>query len=789
MPKRDGRARRTAARLRSAAARASRRGCTAVRHPTRRSLAAAALALVGTAFLLGGLAQLRVQTDLESFLPDGDPALAQYDDVARSFGADPVVVLVRSKAPGQQLDATHLLPLLGLEGQLAKLPDVATVYGPGTTLNQIAGQTQLLLAELSGRRDGIRAAAVDAAEKRGESRAKADQAGQAALEQFDLRYGKLLVQALPAGLPTLRNAGFVKSVVYGTEGNPKAQWRFIVPTNDSAAILVRPRQGLDETSTRALVQGVRDKVGGAKLDAAEVRVSGVPMIVSALGDQVRGEIPLLGGIAVLGVSACFFLVPWTRRRRRLLPVVTTLIAIGLTLATFGWLDRPVSLGVVAFLSVLLGIGSYYPTYFAQRANRRVVVAVVAASAASFATLTLSPLPFVRDLGLAMALGVLLSAGTGFLLLGRGEVASSPRPAVTDGVAQPPRRVRFAAAALALVIAGIGWAALPQLKIEGSLDSLAAGLPAVDDARGVEAVMGSSGELDVVLRGGNVLSPAAVAWSQQAQNVVVARHGDQMRPVVSPPGLLPFLGPSPTAEQIVAGVRLLPPYLASAVFREDNKVALLSYGVKLEDVGQLQALRDDLRTALPPPPPGFTVEMTGLPMAAVRGNELLSDGRVLSNTAGIAVAGLVLLIGLRRRGDAVRAALAAVLATGAGLCLLWLAGIALSPVTVALGSLTAAVGCEFTVLLSQAAREGSRRLRRSVALAAATSAIGYLVLLASGLAAIREFGVLLAASVLLALASAWCVVRATSGPPPPAPGPEPGTTESDAPRDTMVGAHR
>jgi predicted RND superfamily exporter protein len=763
---------------------ACHRAWTAVRHPTRRSLGSAALALVGSAFLLGGLAQLRVQTDLDSFLPDGDPALAQYDDVARSFGGDPVVVLVRSKAPGQQLDAAHLLPLLGLEGQLAKLPDVATVYGPGTTLNQIAGQTQLLLAELSGRRDGIRAEAVDAAKKRGESQAKADQAGQAALDQFDLRYGKLLVQALPAGLPTLRNAGFVKSVVYGTQGNPKAQWRFIVPSNDSVAILVRPRQGLDETSTRSLVQGVRDKVGEAKLDAAEVRVSGVPVIISSLGDQVRAEIPLLGGIAVLGVSACFFLIPWTRRRRRLLPVVTTLIAIGLTLAAFGWLGRPVSLGVVAFLSVLLGIGSYYPTYFAQRAGRRVVLVVVAASAASFATLTLSPLPFVRDLGLAMALGVLLSAGTGLLLVSRGKAGLPPRLPERPAVAPSSRRVRFAVGAIALVVAGVGWAVLPQLRMEGSLDALAAGLPAVEDARGVEAVMGSSGELDVVLRGNDVLSPAAIAWSQQAQNAAVARHGDEMRPVVSPPGLLPFLGPTPTAQQIVAGVRLLPPYLASAVFREDNKVALLSYGVKLEDVGRLQALRDDLRSALPAPPPGYTVEVTGLPMAAVRGNELLSGSRVLSNTAGIAVAGLVLLVGLRRREDALRAVLAAVLATGAGLCLLWVAGIALSPITVALGSLTAAVGCEFTVLLSQAARDGSRVLRRSVLLAAATSTVGYLVLLASGLAAIREFGVLLAVSVLLALASAWCVVWATSSRPSRR---SPESTTSDAPRQTMVGA--
>ena len=63
----------------------------------------------------------------------------------------------------------------------------------------------------------------------------------------------------------------------------------------------------------------------------------------------------------------------------------------------GWIGRPLSLGVLAFLPVLLGLGSYYPTYFAQRARGRVVFVVAGASALSFATLALAPLAFVRVL--------------------------------------------------------------------------------------------------------------------------------------------------------------------------------------------------------------------------------------------------------------------------------------------------------------------------------------------------------------------------------------------------------
>lgn len=225
-------------------------------------------------------------------------------------------------------------------------------------------------------------------------------------------------------------------------------------------------------------------------------------------------------------------------------------------------------------------------------------------------------------------------------------------------------------------------------------------------------------------------------------------------------MLTFLGSEPTAEQIKTGVRLMPRYLSSTVFRGDNRMSVITFGVRLNDVNELRQLRAGLHRDLPPPPEGFRVEVTGLPVVAVTTNELISDEKVLSNLSGIAAAGLVLFIGLRRRRDAGRAVLAAALATGTMLALLWQAGIALSPLTAALGSLTAAVGCEFTVLLAQARRSANRALRRSVLLAAASSAAGYAALAVSSLSMVAQFGALLALSVGVALAAAWLVVWAT-----------------------------
>jgi hypothetical protein len=155
---------------------------------------------------------------------------------------------------------------------------------------------------------------------------------------------------------------------------------------------------------------------------------------------------------------------------------------------------------------------------------------------------------------------------------------------------------------------------------------------------------------------------------------------------------------------------------------------------------------------------MSADLVGLPVAAARGFDLVSQGRYLTNLAGIVAAGLVLLIGLSWRRVAGMAVLAAVLATGWGLAGTWLLGVPLNPLSVALGSLTTATACEFTVLLSYARRRGTGTLGRTVSVAALAALLGYLALTASQLSVIRNFGLLLAFSVGLSLLAAQLVVH-------------------------------
>jgi hypothetical protein len=746
-------------------------------------LVIAALA-TGTAL---GLARVRVNTTASAFLPANDPAITSLGPLARAFGGDPIVILAESKQPHELLSGDQLGRLVGLEGKLAKLPDVAVVYGPGTLLNQLAQAAHDLMATIFGGQEAAKIAAETASRAAGKSPAEVAAAGDAAVAVFNQRYGPLLIQALPAGLPTLRNQQFVDTLAFDATGDPRPAWRFLIPRPNAVAILVRPRENLDQAGTDRLVAATRDAVEHSGLVSTRLTVSGTPTVFAELGERVQREIPLLGAAALALIICAYLFIPWTRRRRhRLVPIACTLCATIAILALFGWFGVRLSLGAIAFLPILIGVGSDFPAYVVHGVARRRVLVTCGASAAGFASLALSPLPFVRDLGLALAGGVLLTVliamlARRFLSLGADDAATPP-----DAPAEPApvshRRPKIVALAALLLVAGFGWVWLPRMAVQAQPEQLAAGLPSVSAAQRVEQVVGSSGEVDVMLSGPNVRTPQALAWLRQAEDSIVLHYGDALPVALSWPDLVDFLGPNPSQEQLNAATALLPHYLTAAVINDEGNKTILSLGISLQDLRDQHNLLADLRGALPPPPPGMSAQVVGLPEAAARGYELVSEHRYLANLAGILAAGLVLLIGLPRRTDAGRAVLAAVLATGWGLAAAAVAHIPLSPLSIALGSLTTVTACEFTVMLGQGGAHGRTALRRTVGVAALAATLGYLALTLSGLALLAQFGLLLAGTVALSLLAAALVTRLL---PPRSPDPARSRTDTPSPASEVV----
>lgn len=731
-------------------------GTGAPTSPQRRRWTALLGGLALVALTVLGLLRVEIDTSTASFLPAGDPAEEALAAKADDFGGDPVIVVLETdEARALFTDQDALLRLVGLEGTLAGLPDVAAVYGPGTVLNQTAGAAQDMLAQISGRRDGYRQEVMARARARGLPARDVTALGEAAVQRFDERYGALMVQGLPAGLPTVRNPRFVQSVLFDEQTlSARPQWRYLVPSPTSVSILVRPRAGLDADGTARLVDGVRAAVRDAGLDLSRTTVTGAPAIAAGLADRGRAELPVLGAVAVGAVGLIFLAVGWTRSRcARLRPTLAALGGTAATLACFGWAGQPLSLGVVAFLPILLGIGSDFPLYLSRGRGDRAVLTAAAAAALGFGSLALSPLPFVQELGLALAAGIVLAVAISLAVRWVLGAVPAPAPRAEERSRRPVTAPVRAGVALVLAVsAGLGWVALSGLAVEAQPDELAAGLPELADARHAEDLLGSAGEVSLVVRAEDVTDPAVLAWSQQAQRRIVTDLGDRVHPVLSLADLLRFLGAEPTGAQVDAAIAVVPRYLSSAVLRTDRAEGLVVLAVEFDDVAGLGELLAGIDEAVGEPPDGVEVDTVGLPVSAVRGLDLVGEGRLWINLAGIALAGVALLVGLRSWRDALRAVVTVLVATG------WVALLAsattgsLNPLTVALGSLVTATGCEFSVLL----RRGSDV--RAVATAALAGTTGYLVLALSELAVLRDLGLLLAGGVVCSFVAALVVDR-------------------------------
>lgn len=745
--------------------------------PVRRRLVAGLLLVIVGVFTSIGLAGLEFDTSIATFLDDDDPVRQAYAFNEEQFGSDPVTVVVRRTDGDSLLTTERLPPVIALEGQLANLPDVAVVYGPGTMLNQIAAGAQNVLSDITFKRQEVVARAEQEARAAGATDAEVSRAKKAAVERFDLRYGVLLTRSLPVGLPTLSNQAFIDAVAFDGD-EPSPQLRFVIPDSRTIAVILRPEPDLTQAEVLELVGSVRQAVDAADLGKVDVQVSGSPVVLAALVEQSTIEVPLLTVASLVATAMLLGLgVRRLRGKARWLGVLVPLGSAGgavlVDLALLGWLDEPASLVLVAVLPALVGIGSDVPIYLGLFGQTRRVVATALATTAGFAMTAFSPVPFIQQLGMLLAVGVLVAWLLAELmrLVVAAPVTGEPGQGSDVGERPSRRTIHTARGALVglAVLAAIGWALLPGIPLKADLAGLADGLSVEAEAVTSQQVLGVTSQLDVLLVG-QATTSEALAWSREARDAVVTAHADELRPILSPTQLLGFLGAEPTTQQISSALAILPPYLLGGVISGDGATAAQSYGVVPGDIGAQSRLARSVEDLLPPPPAGASVLVTGLPTVAARELELLDSSRYKTNVLGIlAPATVILLIlGWRQRRDAMHALVAAAIATGLGLLALRLSGASLTPLTVALGSLTAAGGCEFTVMLQHRTFPW-----RSVLVAGATSVVGYLVLWGSELDVMRNFAVVLTLSVVWGGLAAGVVALAfprgaeaeVPGPPP------------------------
>ena len=566
------------------------------------------LAIVGAI----GAGSLKPNGEAETLVDRGSDTFAATEDFKEKFGDDAVVVLVRGDL--QQLllgrDLNRILQLesclagtIPAEGfdertprpevcaEIAEEAPAKVVYGPATFLNQFARQAGELLrgqaeeAVVQGRAAALQA--YERALRQGLSEDEATRAAQAAMNavetEFQVQLQRLAVRYGQGSLPSLDNPAFIDSVVFDSrfaDGTPKARFSFLFPSKDSALISVRLQPDLSESKRAEAIDLIREAIAEptfALRDGSYV-VSGIPVVVDGLADELKSEIVvlLIAALVVMALVLALVFAPPLRLLPLLIGLVASAIAFG-ALAIFG---GTLTMASIAGLPVLIGLAVDYaiqlharfaearaegasPARAAAEAAARggpVVATACVATAAGFTVLLLSPIPMVRSFGLLLVGGILiafvlaLTAGLAILSLtdGRGfrpgaravalrERARSTAPlrrlgalgrwlrsrlsgfgsrSLAISIAMPGRVV-----IAAVVLAVAGWTAGTRTEIISDFRELVPrNLPELQNVDTLQDETGVSGQVDVTVTAEDITDPEVVTWMRDYRQRVLELGG-------------------------------------------------------------------------------------------------------------------------------------------------------------------------------------------------------------------------------------------------------------------------
>ena len=694
-------------------------------------------------------------------------------DLHRSFGDEPIVVLVKGNRDQGRLPALLLTEdlrrMLGLEGclsgnlprggkspapvctQFAQSKPIQIVYGPGTFINESARQIALRFdAE---RKRGLaegEAAAVAArkvAAAQGKTPAEQDrlsaQARELALAQsFRSALGLALKFGLPR-VPQLNDPDFVLKLVFEPSlgfATPKPRFAYLFPTDQTALIQARLRPGLSDSERRRAVELVREATASKafRLERGRYLVSGAPVVEQAVADDIGGWVWPLLVASVLLVAAALLL---SRVRGRLLPLAPALAGAALTYGLMSLFGASLTFGTLAVLPLVVALGAAATlllrwAFGDLRGRAGAFAAAVAAVELGLLALLTSPAPIVKQLGGFSALGLALAIACALALLPLRQPdrrpSRSPRSApalagrtwmgVMRAATGRPGRVLAVAAAIAVG----GWVASANTNVEASLQRLApSDTGAVRDARTVARQTGLDGDAVVVVRSSRLTSPAVLRWMSGYQRRILSRHGyrDDRRCQDAElcPGLslTSLIGGPRTPAQVRRELRLLPRYYSRAVLSNDRRTTIITFRVRSGPASEQQDLVADMRSQLDPPA-GVSAQVAG--PAVVSGGSSSELGSTWLAFTVLVLAALVVLLLLTTGSARLASALAApaLLASGWSGLVLFLLPVPVNPLSTA----TVALAMALTGALSAAAAPAYRAERRSGAVPAAALATSY-----------------------------------------------------------------
>ncbi len=766
---------------------------------------AGTVSLVGlllTVVLGLGMTQLKFVTSNASYLNGNDIAQIENHHYEALFGGDPMVTMFTMRA-GSTIDdlftPANVSEFQTVQRELKADPSVFTAITP---LDAIELANSMSASPNGNPADSLAGQLLTSALARDHNPKSA------ALRQQNLVGLVGEESAIPPTGRVLANPAWVHFLSHNLNGTVRQSSAALLPNNTHAAMIVFLRGGLTIAQESRAAASVERIVHTAHFQGVTTMTTGVPALLRTINDYLKGGMLTLGGIAALVMVVILLLL--FNVRWRLLPFAVVAIGLVWAFGLSGYAGIPLTLGSIAGLPVLLGVGVDYAIQMHSRIEEEVVLdrsehpiqaaarnlgpallVVTFDAVFAFAALMLARVPMIRQFGWLLVVGI-VAVCVGSIILplailgireyksptkgkdfSRGRLA---RLTVWLGSLSPKTALPFAVVAV-LVFAG-------GLAVEGHVTLQTDPLQWVDpashtvkDVHALRAGIGTDNEVAAAVHTDHPWSNATVAYVTRFSNDLHARFRGDVFPGTGIVNIASEFTAVPGADtvpplgsQVHALYELAPPDIQRTMVADGGKDLGIVFESKTATLGQLKPVVVRMQHGLRPPA-GMTVAPGGIAVVGVGLLDNLATSRTLLTYLSIVFVGLWLVIRLRSVLRSLLSLVPVLVAVGAVSLIAWSLQLKLSPMTAVSGPLVVAVCTEFTsLILLRFVEERGRRLEPAAAMAATASRTGR-AFIVSGLTAVsgvaviasspwpllRGFGIIVGLNVAVALVCALVVL--------------------------------
>jgi hydrophobe/amphiphile efflux-3 (HAE3) family protein len=616
------------------------------------------------------------------------------------------------------------------------------------------------------------------------------------------------VNAIPPERRVIGDPDWNSFLLYDNEGEIRKALRPFFPDPQHAQMVVRLPGNQDIESEGKAADFVQATTADLSFDGARVTTTGAPVLLRDINDYLTGGMLTLGAIAV-GLMVIILLVAFDVRWR-LLPLGVILIGVVWAFGLAGYLGIPLTIVTIAGLPVMLGVGIDYAIQMHARVEEEVIIdreehpiqetarnlgpallVVTFDAVFAFLALRFAKVPMIRDFGLLLAVGIaaicMCSIFVPLAALGIREYKSptkgrdyreGPLGRLVVFLGGVPAKVApiLIVASVVIFVGGI----LVEDKLTLQTDPIEwvnQDTQVIKDLDVLTAETGSSSELGMFFRTDDIFSDDAVGFVHQFANEQLADHPEQLLTASSIVTTVSFLmeipGASdvaPTGDEVRQAYEVAPRDIQLSTGDVDKGALNLIFrtgGSALDERAEtVREIRDTVD-----PPPGVSATPSGLAVVGVGLLDNLEANRILLTYLAILFVFLFLAARLRSVVRSLLSLVPVLIAVGAASLVAFAFSLKLSPMTAVGGPLVIAVCTEFTSLIllrfveerkrglspKEAVDVTAARTGRAFIVSAMTATAGVAVIATSSLPLLRDFGIIVAMNVFVALVSALVVL--------------------------------